>query len=186
MQIHFQMFLDLLCTCAPGRLGSLRVFLVIVGLQDVPVLGHHEDRDEIDNSKRQKLSLLTVLLEQTKPTKQPVSSAESSNRGGILMVVMDTVLLHECVSCTTHDISEDDSPEAVYVHVLKEPVKVSDWRHPTCHCINRTLQACMEITPSPHALLHQSGCLLIHVHFMEQGKVSQLREAVPPGIMSLT
>lgn len=34
--------------------------------------------------------------------------------------------------------------------------------------------------------LHQMECLLIHVHFMEQGKVSQLREAIPPGIMSLT
>lgn len=60
-------------TCAPGRLWPLRVFLVIVGLQDVAVLGHHEDRDEVNDSKGQKLSLLTVLLKQTKSTKRPGS-----------------------------------------------------------------------------------------------------------------
>lgn len=50
------------------------MFLVIVRLQDVAVLGHHEDGDEVNNSKSQKLSLLTVLLEQTTPTKRPGSS----------------------------------------------------------------------------------------------------------------
>lgn len=35
--------LKFLCTCTPRRLRALRVFPVIVGLQDVTVLGHHED-----------------------------------------------------------------------------------------------------------------------------------------------
>lgn len=47
------------------------MLLVIVGLQDVAVLGHHEDRDEVNDSKSQKLGLLTVLLKQTKSTKRP-------------------------------------------------------------------------------------------------------------------
>lgn len=47
------------------------MLLVIVGLQDVAVLGHHEDRDEVNDGKSQKLGLLTVLLKQTKSTKRP-------------------------------------------------------------------------------------------------------------------
>ena len=118
----------------------MREFLVIVGLQDVPVFGHHEDRDEVDNSKSQKLSLLTVLLKQTKPTKEnldicPIQKAKKKNQRSSV----DSEV-HPCLCCTTHDISEDNSPESVYVHVLKEPVKVSDWGHATCHCINRTLK----------------------------------------------
>lgn len=57
-------------TCAPGGLRTLRVLLVIVGLQNVSVFGHHEDGDEVNNSKSQKLSLLTVLLKQTTYTKR--------------------------------------------------------------------------------------------------------------------
>lgn len=48
------------------------MFLVIVRLQDVAVLGHHEDGDEVDHGKSQELSLLTVLLKQTTRTKQSV------------------------------------------------------------------------------------------------------------------
>lgn len=59
-------------TCALCRLGSLKVLLIIVRLQDVTVLGHHEHGDEVNHGERQKLSLLTVLLEQTKYTKQSV------------------------------------------------------------------------------------------------------------------
>lgn len=33
-----------------------------LGFQDVPVLGHHEHWDKIDNSESQKLGLLTVIL----------------------------------------------------------------------------------------------------------------------------
>lgn len=58
-----------LCTCAPGRLGALGAFLVVVGLQDVAVLGHHEDRDEVNHGESQELGLLAVLLKQTTPTK---------------------------------------------------------------------------------------------------------------------
>lgn len=60
-------------TCAPGGLRTLRVLLVIVGLQNVSVFGHHEDGDEVNNSKSQKLSLLTVLLKQTRYTKRPAA-----------------------------------------------------------------------------------------------------------------
>lgn len=63
--VRWFFFLKFLYTCTPCRLGALRVFLVIVGLQDVTVLGHHEDWDEVDDGKSQKLSLLTVLLKQT-------------------------------------------------------------------------------------------------------------------------
>lgn len=63
--VRWFFFLKVLYTCTPCRLGALRVFLVIVGLQDVTVLGHHEDWDEVDDGKSQKLSLLTVLLKQT-------------------------------------------------------------------------------------------------------------------------
>lgn len=78
MMTRFCMLLD---TCAPSGVWPLRVFLVIVGLQDVAVLGHHEDWDEVNNSKCQKLSLLTVLLKQTTYTKWSVrvSSLENSD-----------------------------------------------------------------------------------------------------------
>lgn len=121
-------------TCAPGRLWPLRVFLVIVGLQDVAVLGHHEDRDEVNDSKSQKLSLLTVLLKQTKSTKRPGSLWLRYECWGELLNAARGWLL-----CSTHNISEDNSPEAVDVHVLKKPVQISHWRHSTCHCVNRTL-----------------------------------------------
>lgn len=52
------------CTCAPGRLAALGGFLVVLGLQDVSVLGHHENRDEVNHGQGQELSLLTVLLYQ--------------------------------------------------------------------------------------------------------------------------
>lgn len=61
-------------------------------------------------------------------------------------------MTHGCVFCSTHNISEDDSPEAVNVHVLEKPVQITDWRHSTCHCINRTLHACMKIKLSPHEM----------------------------------
>lgn len=61
-----------LFTCTPGWMWPLRVLVVFVGLQDVAVLGHHEDWDEVNNSKSQKLSLLTVLLKQTSDTKGSV------------------------------------------------------------------------------------------------------------------
>lgn len=146
--------LDLLYTCAPGRLRSLGVFLVIVGLQDVTVLGHHEDWDEVDNGKSQKLSLLTVLLKQTTYTKRSVRVCLLQKAVTVELLVCYACMLHECVFCTTHNISEDDSPEAVNVHVLKKPVQVSDWRHSTCHCINRTLRACMKIKPLPHEMYY--------------------------------
>lgn len=121
-------------TCAPGRLGPLRVFLVIVGLQDVAVLGHHENWDEVNNSKSQKLSLLTVLLKQTTSTKRPGSLRL---RHGCWIKLLNAVCGR--LLCSTHNISEDNSPEAVDVHILEKPVQISDWRHSTCHCINRTL-----------------------------------------------
>lgn len=52
--------------------------------------------------------------------------------------------IHEHVCWAAYNISEDDSPEAVNVHVLKQPVQISHWRHATCHCINRALHACIE------------------------------------------
>lgn len=135
----------LLYTCAPSGVWPLRVFLVIVGLQDVAVLGHHEDWDEVNNSKRQKLSLFTVLLKQTTYTKWSVgtSSLENSDSWGV------TWLFCIFFFCSTHNISEDNSPEAVDIHVLKKPVQISDGRHSTCHCVNWTLHVCMEIKLSP-------------------------------------
>lgn len=53
-------------------------------------------------------------------------------------------MLHECVFSLTYNVSENDSPEAVYVHVLKKPVQITDWRHSTCDCINRTLHEGMK------------------------------------------
>lgn len=41
----------------------------------------------------------------------------------------------------THNISEDDSPETVNVHVLEKSLEVTDRRHPTRHCIDGTLHA---------------------------------------------
>lgn len=154
--------MKLLYTCAPGRLGSLRVFLVIVGLQYVTVLGHHEDRDEVHHSESQKLGLLTVLLEQTTYTKRPVSVCLSSSEcsdswdiSWVLCMLSYVCTTSECSWWASHNISEDDSPEAVNVHVLKQPVQVSDWRHPACHCINRTLHACTKIKPLAHVTVYK-------------------------------
>lgn len=64
LQLHLQKIWSYhwLHTWASSRLRSLRVPLIIVWLQDVPVLGNHEDWDEVDHRKSQKLSLLTVHL----------------------------------------------------------------------------------------------------------------------------
>lgn len=123
------------------------MFLVIVGLQDVSVLGHHEDGDEVNNSKSQKLSLLTVLLKQITYTKRP-AAVRLPQRTQAVTSELWRVLCSACTAAAffffvvrrpTHDISEDDSPEAVNVHVLKKPVQVTDWRHSTSHCVHWTL-----------------------------------------------
>lgn len=122
-------------TCAPGWLWALRMLLVIVGLQDVAVLGHHEDRDEVNDSKSQKLGLLTVLLKQTKFTKRP---GPLWLRYGRWVKFLNAAL--GWLLCSTHNISEDNSPEAVDVHILKQPVQIPHWRHSTCHCVHWTLR----------------------------------------------
>lgn len=155
----------LLYTCAPSGVWPLRVFLVIVGLQDVAVLGHHEDWDEVNNSKRQKLSLLTVLLKQTTYTKWSVcvSSFENSDSWVVtwlfcicfsvqLTISLKTTALRRLISMSWRSLSKSltgDIPPVTASTGLCMYVWKSNYHQAEC------------------SLLQPLRCLLIHVFFMQ-------------------
>lgn len=160
------------------------MLLVVVGLQDVAVLGHHEDGDEVNDSKSQKLSLLTVLLKQTTSTKPPgcvrlppgVLKLLNVACGRLVVCVpltisLKTTALRRLMSMSWRSLSKSLTGDI-------PPVTAS------------TGLCAYENQPSARwhrLLLHPPGGLLIHLHFVElQSKVSQLREDIPPGSMSLT
>ena len=78
--------------------------------QNVPVLGHHEDRDEVDHSQGQELSLLTVLL---------CAHTHTHTSTHILFDIKSRFTSNICVCLSvTNNVSEDHCTEAVDVHVL--------------------------------------------------------------------
>lgn len=72
-------------------------------LQDVPVLGHHEHGDEVDDGEGQELGLLGLLLQ-----------------GKALDIYFSVKLKRQCLDERSHHVSVNYCPQPVHVHVLEQ------------------------------------------------------------------